>query len=504
MSMTLRSSGLTYNDMQRLIQDAIEESISSDPYCWVWVQDMTDTVAIYSLGGDTFEVPYTIDAGNVVKLGEPVPVVQVTTYEPITESKGASKLESRSGGRVDMRALAMMLGSRDPQESRAPARFNPEPPTVAIKSEPLTYERHSRHSYFADLLTSNNNPPAEQRLNRHRDEMRVIAEERNQRALRGLRSGEFEYRVEPNVTDGTGGYFTIPLWMNQLFATAVRPRRVVAGLIPRFVLPPGVSSINLPIIGTGTRTQHVNPDGPVPSADITDTAGSSNVVTIAGIADVAVQMVEQSPQGAHLDWALLKDMAEDYDRDLETALLTGRGSSFNELLGVLNADTAVTYSSASPTGSAMWAYFGQAAGQLGDARDLPPECWVMRTARWSWLQTSEDTASRPFGIPSPFFLGSDDATPDPVGGLIGWPVFLSDAIKATQGTGANQDFILCMRPSDLILLEGAPQTSVMRDVLSGSLGARISLHANVAAITNRYPASIYSIQGTGMTVASGF
>jgi hypothetical protein len=152
----------------------------------------------------------------------------------------------------------------------------------------------------------------------------------------------------------------------------------------------------------------------------------------------------------------------------------------------------------------MWAYFGQAAAQIGDNRLLPPECHLMRTSRWSWLTTSEDTASRPFGLSSPFFLGSDAATPNPVGGLISWPVFASDAISATQGTGANQDSIISLRPRDMILLEGQPVTNVFREALSGSLGARIQFHNRVAAITSRYPTGISVIGGTGCVVQSSF
>jgi HK97 family phage major capsid protein len=383
--------------------------------------------------------------------------------------------------------------------------------TVSIKSEPLTYDRHdTRISFFRDVVLSelddSRSKLARERLTRHSAEMIVIEEERNQRALSALRSGDLEYRVEPNRTDGTGGYFTVPQWMNQFFATAVRPGRVLAGLIPRFDLPNGVSSINIPILSTGTKVKHLIDNAPVTDQDIVDTSGSSTVVTIAGQADVSMQALEQSPGGASLDWALLLDMAEDYDRDLETELLSGRGSTYSELTGVANVSgiNSVTFTSSGPTGSLMWPYFGEAAAQIGDNRLLPPECYLMRTSRWSWLTTAEDTAGRPFGLSAPFFLGSDAATPNPAGGLISWPVFLDDAISPTQGAGADQDSIICLRPRDMILLEGQPQTNVFREVLSGTMGARIQFHNRVAAITSRYPTGISSIGGTGCTVQSSF
>ena len=350
-------------------------------------------------------------------------------------------------------------------------------------------------------------PGASDRLRRHAEEMRVLNREREERAWRGIRSGELEYRVEPNRTDGEGGYFTVPAWLNQYFATAKRPARMLGSLIPAtFELPSGISSVNLPIVSTGTDVQPVADIAGVPTADITDTAGSSTVVTLSGQVDTSLQALEQSPAGAPLDWALFKDMTEAADADLETQLLTGLGTSYNQLLGVTNVSgiTSVTYTDGSPTGGEMYPTLGKTAAQLADARFLPPEAWLMRTARWMWLLTSEDTSGLPFGVFGPGYLGSDDQTPDPIGGLLGLPVFLDEAIPATLGTAANQDEIICLRPSDLVLLEGQPQTNIYREPLSGNLGVRIQMHVRVAAITNRYAPGIAVLGGSGFVVQSGF
>lgn len=481
---------MTYGQIQDGLRAAIAASVAADPETddsYVWVIDFSDTYVVYEIDFNEYlQDDYSMaDDGSIVLAGNPQPVKSITTYVPL----GADSAGIETRGAL----------------SRRDARGRPARATsVTVKSEPLTYHRWARHSYYRDLLLTDRMPGAAGRLERHAQEMRVIDAERNELIWRSLRSGNFETRVEPNRTDGQGGYFSPPIWLNELFATAKRPGRILAGLMPRFELPPGVSQINLPIIGTGTTTGAMADNEGVPGQDITDSAGSSTVVTLAGQADVALQALEQSPAGAMLDWALLMDMAEDYDRDLETQLLIGTGSANNQLLGIQTADTTITYTDASPTGSRMFPYFGQAAGQLGDSRLLPPEVWLMRTARWSWLTTQEDTAGRPFGISTPFFLGSDEETPDPVGGLISWPVFLDDAIPATQGAGANQDFIACLRPTDLILLEGPIQTAVMREPLSGALGARIQLHGSVAAITNRYTSGIWVIQGTGTVVQTNY
>jgi hypothetical protein len=174
---------------------------------------------------------------------------------------------------------------------------------------------------------------------------------------------------------------------------------------------------------------------------------------------------------------------------------------------------SVAYTDASPTGVELWPPLSKVPAQIGDARNRPPECWMMRTARWCWLQGSEDagTDQRPFGLSTRFYLGNDDGTPDPISGMMGWPVFLNDAIPATLGStngvtvgAGTQDVIICLRPRDSILLESEPRTLIAREPLSGSLGVRLQMHCNAAAITARRPAGIGVLQGTGLAVQSGY
>ena len=196
---------------------------------------------------------------------------------------------------------------------------------------------------------------ATERLDRHGEQIRVLRAEQERRAWQGIRAGELETRIEPNRTDGQGGYFAPPLWMNEFFATAARPGRVLAGLVPHFDLPPGVGSVSLPIITTGTSTQATIDATANIDQDIMDTAGTSTVQTISGQADVSLQLLEQSPAGASLDWAILTDLSADYDQQLESTLLLGAGSIFGQVTGVVSAATnSVTYSSGSPSATAMW------------------------------------------------------------------------------------------------------------------------------------------------------
>jgi hypothetical protein len=367
---------------------------------------------------------------------------------------------------------------------------------VRVLSEPMTYRKDVPQSYFRDRVMAkvHNDPDAESRLQHHAVEM--------------------ETRANPNTTDGTGGYFSPPAWLISNFATANRAERVLADLYPQVPLPKGVSQVNLPIISTGTSTAGQAPGSAVSETDVVDAAGSSNVVTIAGQSDVSLQLLEQSPPGPHLDLMFGKDLQASYDAQLEAQLINGSGTASNQLLGVLNVASinSVIFTSGSPTGILLDPLLGKAAAQIGDSRDAPPECFLMRTARWTWYGSAVDGSSRPFIPPGGFdgfkvgISGNLDSNvgPTPIGPLFGFPVYLNDAIPATLGAGANQDAIIAIRVSDGLLMEGEPTVSVGTEVLSGTLQARIQLRNYVAAITARRPAGIAAVTGTGMVVASGF
>ena len=486
---------LTSNQTESALQAAIVASLPEDDENdnWVYICDFSDSWVVYCSDGGYLQDDYTIDDdGNVTLAGNAFSVRPSTTYVPIDGVNKTSVVWERRTLPPEMRAKQLEGTSR-----------------VEVRSEPLTYRQDVRASYFQDFVLSQLGRPlhgAQERLSRHAREMDMLAEARERAARRRLDEGGFEYRTEPNTTQGTGGYFSPPAWLVELFAPARHARRPLADLIPgKFPLPQGVSSINIPILSTGTQVRHAIDDAGIADQDITDTAGTSNVAELAGMADVAVQLLEQSPPGAHIDWALYEDLTLAYDADLELGLINGSGTN-QALLGIANVSGQVdiTYTSASPTGAAFWPYLGYAMAQIGDGRDLPPECWLMRTARWAWLNASEDTATRPFGLPSPFFMGADNLTPDPVGGLLGLPAFLDDAIPATYGSTANQDQVFCVRPSDMLIFEGAPRTAIMREPGSGNLMVRIQFRNYAAAIVNRYAAGIAAIAGTGMVVQSSY
>lgn len=387
-------------------------------------------------------------------------------------------------------------------------------PRVEVVREPLTYERDAPQSYFRDLaLGSNGDNQSSARLQRHAAEMRVELPRREQRVRARMADG-LEYRNDPSRLQGQGGFGSPPLWLLDAAATAPRPGRVLGALIPHFPLPDGVSSVNLPRLTTGTQTSVPQDLAAVASRDIADALVTSPAAPIAGQGDVALQLLEQSPPGAHLDHAIFKDLSADYDAQLEALLINGTGTN-GQFFGLLNIPSgpglanAVTYTSASPTGSEIFPYFGQVAGQIGDARSAPQEIWLMRTARWAWLGVAEDGQRMPLAVPGhvaapPIPYLFDDHRPAQGAPLLTFPIYPDDAIPATLGATNNQDAVIGCRPTDMMLLESGMHTSVMLDVLSGVLQARLQLHGYCAALLGRYPTGIGTLTGTGMVVQAGF
>lgn len=368
-------------------------------------------------------------------------------------------------------------------------------PRLAIVREELTYEPHKNASYVKDFVRSamRGDQEAETRLQRHAVEMRTVVAEREAAAYRAS-AGVYEARAVSWIA-GTGGYFAPPLWIIEQFATAPRPLRVLARLVPQFPLPVGPQTINLPRLTTGTTAGAVPLNANAPERSVLDSSVTSVVTTIAGNADVPMQMIEQSPLGAPFDWVIFSDLVADYDYQLETQILNGSGSA--QLAGIIPSSPSVSYTDSTPTATEMIPFLGQTMAFLSNARRIHMQGWLMQAGRFAWLATSEDQQQRPLLLTD--YLGSEF----PVSSLAGFGVYLDEAIPETFGAGGNQDVIIALRWDDMLLMESDPRMQVMPDVLSGSLDVRLQLRG-YCAFLNRYPSSVATLGGTGLVVQSGY
>jgi hypothetical protein len=390
-------------------------------------------------------------------------------------------------------------------------------PRVSIRSEPMTY-RPTGPSYFRDLVLAEH--PERERGNQSRE-----------RLLRH----EHELRIEMRAPQVT--YADPPLWLVEQFATAPRPDRTMANQIAAagnlIGIPqrPGFSSINTFRLTTGTQTGQETPGAPVVDQDVQDAAvpgdatpdlrdptTASQVVIIAGSADIPLPMLEQSgAAGAHMDAVLWKDLSEDFDQRLEFQLLSGSGGTgpFGQLVGLLNitATNNITYTDASPTVTKLIEVQAtltgggaapQAVAAIGNKRKRKPQSWMMTSSRAAWITSG--TLDFPAALANQIGPGALD--------LLGYPIVQNDSIPTTlsgnpgsdtlgQGT---QDCIVCWRPTDAMLFESAPTMNAFTETISGNLEARVQYRCHVGALLGRYPTGISVIGGTGLAVqtALGF
>lgn len=395
--------------------------------------------------------------------------------------------ELTASPRIEVRSEPRVYSARLVQDRRESTGFR----AIGLGSEPRSYVQDLvRFERGGDLA-------AGERLRRHGRECELDREKR-----RLDLPADVTYEMAPEQRATTTSYADPPLWINQYFATFPRPERVLSALAPTFDLPAGVSTVNLPRLTTGTDTDPTVPGGAINERAIQDAAVTSSVAVIAGAEPIPQQMLDQSPASAAMDWAVFSDLETSYVFVLEQQLLNGTGANF-QLLGLLNnvlttgytLNPTITYTDATPTGTELVPFLGQAIAAIGRNRHLPPSRWMMTTSRVGWLASAEDQQNRPLAMQNTDGIGHFD--------LLTIPVAINDAIRPTYGAGGNEERIIACRPEDYIILESEPTTAVMEEPLSGSLMVRMVLRRSVAAL-NRYPSSISALVGSGMIPPTGF
>jgi HK97 family phage major capsid protein len=359
---------------------------------------------------------------------------------------------------------------------------------------------------------------ARDRIRRHQAELDADMPRREkQRAaraeteLRGVdKESSFEKRVNPNRTDGQGGYFVPPLWLVDEYIDLPRFGRTFANTVRNLTLPSGTDSINVPKVATGSLTGVQTADAAaVTSQDMTDTFVSAPVRTIAGQQDIALQLLDQSPVG--FDEIVFADLMADYNLRLDTQCLSGSGSS-GQLKGVLNVSgiTAVTYTDASPTVPELYLPWLQAMSKVATGRKMPATAAFVTPARWYWMMSALDSSNRPLVLPdtsspfNPLALQTGSDAEGYVGKVAGLPTLTDGNIPSNLGAGTNEDRAIITRTSDIYLWEGAMRSRVLTEVLSGTLQVRLQVWNYAAFMADRRPEAIAVISGTGLIAPSGF
>lgn len=383
---------------------------------------------------------------------------------------------------------------------------------VEVISEPATYQRGQRHSYFRDLadITFNRaDQNAKDRMARHYQEVEKNAD------LRKVAKVGTEYR-DLDRNDGSGGYAVPPLWMMNRFIELARAGRAYANLCPTEGLPSGTDSINIPKIASGTSTAiqtadnaSLNtgaPNGPS-ETDLTDTSVSAPVRTIAGQQGLSIQLLEQSPIA--FDEIVFRDLANDYATKLDMQVISGTGSN-NQVKGVRNTTGITTIATGADGGTdlanAKIAYkkIADAIQRVHTSRYLAPEVIVMHPRRWAAFLSVFGSDDRPLITTNgPGFnqIATLDtvAAQTVVGGMQGLPVVTDPSLPINLGTGTNEDVIHVLRASDLLLFESSVRARALQETRAEGLTVLLQIYGFLAFTAGRFPQSVVEIGGPALS-----
>lgn len=471
---------------------------------------------------------------------------------PTAEARSLTDAEADKfeGLASDIKKLDAQIQTLEAAEKRAEkaADAAAKAAPAVVKSESMTYDKHGRNSYFRDLATlavasarlgGTEDSPADalERMQRHNAE--VDAEARTDKqvaaALRELRRtpAGMEARTNPNTTAGTGGEFVPPLWLVSQYVPFMRAGRVFANRVRNMPLPPGQDVINIPVISGGSLTaiQTANAAA-VTSQDVTTSSISAPVRTIAGQEDISLQLLEQSPIA--MDGVLFDDLSRDYDKQLDTQIISGSGTS-GQHKGVLSvtgatsntdprktnqiSSTVTALVDATAGNSSQYKNIINAVNQIETLRfDNPTAIWVHPRRANGWGAAPSASDGRPLFLAAKYgqfnAVGSNEPNPlfqGVAGELYGLPV-VKDANMLTTAngfsagalqTGGNQDVVVVLKEDDVYLWEGTMRMRALPEILSGTLQIRFQVYAYSAFTAERLPAGISVIAGTGY-IAPGF
>lgn len=366
----------------------------------------------------------------------------------------------------------------------APVAETPERTDARVKSEPRTYEKDGPHSMFRDLWNARQGQAdARERLDSHTKEMQAEG-----RAI--------------STTDGSGGEFVPPVWLQEEWIKLPRAGRPVANSLNSRPLPPGTDTINIPKVSAGATTAVQTDGGAVSSTDITTTSVTGAVQTVAGQQDVSQQLVDLSVPG--IDVVIFDDLTRAYDTTLDVKVLSGTVTNAKGLDQVASVNTRA-YTDASPTVPELYPKLAAAIADVAAGIYMPATCIAMTPLRWAWILASLDTQNRPLVVPvgQPGFnaaaVQGRVAAENVVGTIMGLPVIIDANIVQTRGAGTNEDEILVYRQDQIFLYESAPRLRVFEEVLSNTLQVRFQLYGYYCIIAGRLPKAITLVQGTGLT-----
>lgn len=368
--------------------------------------------------------------------------------------------------------------------------------SVRVGAEPRTYQRENDPrgiQFTLDVARQflRNDQGANERLQRH------MQEEFVERANAGRPLQEREERAA-----GTGAFsgLVVPQYLVDQYAPLARAGRPAADAMRHHDLPAQGMVVNIGKVTTGTSVDDQSAENDtVEEEDIDDTLMSINVATAAGSQTVSRQAVER---GVGVEDTTVEDLIRAYAVNLDGKVLN------RATTGLTNVATAITYTSAAPTGTEAYPKLIHGAAAVEAAlldQGLGDTILLMHSNRWYWFQ-SQMVATWPlFGQPNiPVQQGGVNYAErygNGFRGLLpnGTPVIVDNNIATNLGADTNQDEIYAIAQSESHLWEdpAAPMLIRAEQPSAKKLGIDLVVYGYYAFTFTRR-AHAQKITGTGL------
>ena len=341
------------------------------------------------------------------------------------------------------------------------------------------YRSDAEHSYFADLCRRALHGQADKTIaNRLRDHAQQVA----------LHSAFAEYRTGLDTTDGYGGSFAPPEYVQSEFQAGAHPLRATADACRLLPLPAKASQVVVPAFTSGTGAAvDSSQDTTLTETDPADTVVVSPITTISARVTVSRQLYDQASPDSTIDRVLAADIGAAYGAQLSSSVLTGSGSG--QMTGLLNVSGVSTVSAASSI-SGLVEGISVGYQTMVTTRYRKPNVCIMHPRRWlTGFANGVDVNGRPLQLPSTHpaaLLGTaDDGV---VAEWLGMKVILDVTVPTTSGSG-NQDYVILGHSPDWLLYEGPLQFNAFKQTSAANMSVEV-IGFKYAAFVPRYASSV--------------
>lgn len=298
---------------------------------------------------------------------------------------------------------------------------------------------------------------------------------------------------------GTAAFtgLVVPQYLTDLYAPAIAPMRPFADVCNHHDLPESGMTVNISLITTPTGVAlQASENSAVQETNADDTLLTINIQTAAGQQTISRQAAER---GTGIEEVVIDDLFRRYATNLDSTLIT------QATTGLAAVAQLVSYTDASPSGTEAWPKFLAAAANseaalLGFAR---PDCVIMHSRRWYWLQSQLSAQWPLFGQPGisevrggenygvKYGQGYRGMMPNGMAAIV--DNNCSTAINSTQ----DEAYVVATDECHLWEDPNAPVFLRCEQPAASSLGILLVLYGYYAYTFSRYANAMSRIGGTG-------